>query len=105
LEAKVAGELLLKAKEEVPHGAFKEWVEANCGFSYSQAKRYMAVAKKLVDKPFDLVGSIEAFLGYEKPAKPTPKHNTPTFTSDDAATLLRSYEYALKIHARTTAVR
>lgn len=92
LEAKRAGEALLKAKAECPHGTFKQWVADNTEVSYSQAKRYMAVAKRLVDKPFDpdmADASIEAFLGYAKKDKPQA---TPTFTKDDA-------EYALKLHA------
>ena len=82
--------MLLEVKGELKHGEFQRWVETNCRCSYSQAKRYMAVSKKLADKPFDPSFtdlSIDAFLGYEK--KPQA---APPFAREDA-------EYALKIHA------
>src|ERR1700674_3659816 len=65
-EAQRAGALLLEVKKREPHGTFKTWVEANCDPSYSQAARYMKVAKNLGNKTFDADGSIEAFLGYDK---------------------------------------
>lgn len=43
--AKTAGELLLKAKQKLPHGAFGSWLEANCSVSERQARRYMAAAQ------------------------------------------------------------
>lgn len=75
-KAKEAGEALLQKKQELPHGAFKRWVEANCRCSYVQATKYMNVARRskgFVDETFD--GSIDAFLGYAKaktPEAPVP---------------------------------
>lgn len=43
--AKQVGELLLKKKDELPHGAFQAWVSANLLVSTRQAQRYMEVAK------------------------------------------------------------
>ena len=43
--AKTAGELLLKVKQKLPHGAFGAWLEANCSVSERQAQRYMSVAQ------------------------------------------------------------
>ena len=43
--AKTAGNLLLKAKQKLQHGAFGGWLEANCSVSERQARRYMAAAQ------------------------------------------------------------
>lgn len=43
--AKTAGELLLKVKQKLPHGAFGGWLEANVEVSERQARRYMAAAQ------------------------------------------------------------
>lgn len=43
--AKQAGELLLKAKSDLPHGDFLPWLEANCTVTPRQAQRYMAAAQ------------------------------------------------------------
>ena len=43
--AKTAGDLLLKAKQKLPHGAFGGWLEANVTVSERQARRYMAAAQ------------------------------------------------------------
>ena len=43
--AKTAGELLLKVKQKLPHGAFGAWLEANVEVSERQARRYMAAAQ------------------------------------------------------------
>lgn len=43
--AKQAGELLLKVKQKLPHGAFGGWLEANVTVSERQARRYMAAAQ------------------------------------------------------------
>jgi hypothetical protein len=43
--AKQAGELLLNVKDQLPYGAFGNWVEQNLTVSARQAQRYMAVAQ------------------------------------------------------------
>lgn len=43
--AKRAGELLLAAKAQIPHGQFSEWVLTNVTVSTRQAQRYMAAAQ------------------------------------------------------------
>lgn len=43
--AKKAGELLLRVKQKLPHGAFGGWLEANCSVSERQAQRYMSAAQ------------------------------------------------------------
>lgn len=40
-----AGRLLLQAKEQLPHGQFLPWLEANCQVSARQAQRYMRAAQ------------------------------------------------------------
>jgi len=99
LAAKRAGEKLLEAKKEVPHGQFKAWVEAHCRCSYRTAQDYMQVAKLAVSKNANLrafEGGMIAFLREYSEArntKPTPA--TPPFTQADA-------EYAQKLHAMST---
>lgn len=93
LEAKRAGDALLQAKKEIPHGQFKAWVEANTSVSYSTAAVYMKVAKEWDQKSSMLdfsTTSLRDFIG-NKPKK--SKH--PPFTKDDA-------EYAQKLHAMAT---
>ncbi|MFG1433377.1 DUF3102 domain-containing protein, partial [Xanthobacter sp. V2C-8] len=87
-----AGRHLIAVKGMLQHGEFKPWIERNCACTYSQAARYMKVAKNLGDKTFeaDLDAGIEAFLGYDKPKTP---HPTPTDLSQDGAA------HALKLHA------
>ena len=43
--ARQAGILLLKVKDELPHGEFTKWLKANVTVSQRQAQRYMAVAQ------------------------------------------------------------
>ena len=43
--AKRAGELLLAAKAQIPHGQFSEWLLSNVTISTHQAQRYMAAAQ------------------------------------------------------------
>jgi len=40
------GQLLLEAKQQLPHGAFMAWVKASCAFRYSTAARYMTAARQ-----------------------------------------------------------
>ena len=41
----VAGELLLEAKEQVPHGQWLPWLQEHCTMSDRTAQLYMRVAK------------------------------------------------------------
>ena len=43
--ARNAGELLCKAKDQVRHGEWKQWVETNCEFSIRTAQVYMQIAE------------------------------------------------------------
>jgi hypothetical protein len=40
-----AGDLLNRAKAQVGHGGFLDWVKANCGFTDKTAQRYMKFAE------------------------------------------------------------
>ncbi len=42
-----AGELLLQAKAELPHGAFGNWISENCVFSERTAQGYMRLSRIL----------------------------------------------------------
>lgn len=98
--AQRAGQHLIEAKKQCPHGTFKDWVEANTKVKYVTAAEYMRVARVAKAKNLDLQtfdGGIRAFLDQhrDQPNATTkaPASNLPTFTQDDA-------EYALKIAAR-----
>jgi hypothetical protein len=41
-----AGDLLLEAKAQLPHGQWAEWLEANCAASARTARAYMQLAKQ-----------------------------------------------------------
>lgn len=43
-DAKCAGELLLQAKSQLPHGQWTAWLTSNCAFSDRTAQRYMQIA-------------------------------------------------------------
>jgi hypothetical protein len=43
--ARQAGELLLQAKQQIPHGGWLTWLSANCRVSPRQAQKYLKVAK------------------------------------------------------------
>lgn len=95
LEAKRAGEALLRAKEECPHGTFKGWVERYIEAPYQTAAEYMRVARIATSKNTDLRtfdGGIRAFLDQHRDRGNGHKPTTPPFTPEDA-------EYALKLHA------
>lgn len=45
--ARRAGELLIRVKDELPHGQWLPWLAANCAVSDRQAQRYMRAARGL----------------------------------------------------------
>ena len=87
--AKEQGEDLIELKRLTPHGGFEDAVMA-AGLSCRQARRYMTVAKTVVDGRFDLYASISAFIG--EPTQAERAKARPAITREDA-------EYALKINA------
>ncbi|WP_412565925.1 DUF3102 domain-containing protein [Thalassospira sp. MIT121401] len=90
-EAKAAGEELLRVKKTLKHGEFKPWIEENRRFSYTQAKRYMQVAKRTVDEPFDPDATIDSVLDTNAHKRKSKAH-LQFFSQTDA-------EYAQKLHA------
>lgn len=44
--ALAAGELLVRAKDGIPHGSWRAWVEGSCGFSLRTAQVYMHLARR-----------------------------------------------------------
>jgi hypothetical protein len=63
-ETKKAG----KADGSIPHGAWKEWVLANCEFSYPSAHAYMKAAKHARSSGL-VFTSLRHALGYESSPK------------------------------------
>lgn len=53
-----AGELLLRVKVQLPHGAFLPWIAAHMPFGKSTAYGYMAVAKRLANPNFRRAGNL-----------------------------------------------
>ena len=53
--ARQAGELLIKAKYELPHGGWLSWLEANCDVGEREAQRYMRLAKRWDELKSDTV--------------------------------------------------
>lgn len=43
MDAIMAGEILTKVKDDLPHGAFIPWIENNCIFGRKTAHRYMGI--------------------------------------------------------------
>jgi len=69
--ARRAGELLLQAKKDLPHGEFGKWIAANLNISDRTVQRYMAVAsgrevpmRALAGKT-DTVSELHSFIGGE----------------------------------------
>ncbi|SBW12745.1 hypothetical protein KL86APRO_30236 [uncultured Alphaproteobacteria bacterium] len=77
--ARRAGEFLIEAKKQCPHGTFKAWVEANCRFSYRQAAKYMRIAKCAPQGTFDPSMGINAFLDQFAEERTTNALSTFTF--------------------------
>lgn len=92
LEAKRAGDFLRRAKDEVRHGEFAEWVARHCECSYRQAMKYMRVSKIASQGKFDPDCGIDAFLDAHATPRVEPTPAPREFTRADA-------ERALKLHA------
>ena len=45
--AVIAGELLIEAKRQVPHGQWLPWLRSTCGLSERTAQAYMRLARTL----------------------------------------------------------
>jgi len=43
--ARIAGELLIEAKEDIPHGLWGKWITDNCRFSRRTAQSYMRISR------------------------------------------------------------
>ena len=67
------GEELIKVKQKLAHGEFKQWVPDNCAFSYDSTNDYMKLAKaKMEHAPlFNRCNSIREVLALGKAPKPT----------------------------------
>src|SRR5207244_1073209 len=58
LHARRAGELLIQVKEQLQHGEFMAWVEANCRFKHSTATLYMKIARAWTLEDYQRVGNL-----------------------------------------------
>jgi hypothetical protein len=93
-----AGELLLRAKEEVGHGKFTEWIEKNFEGSQRQATRYMRLATAADEKRIDPdeVSSLreaEGLLRDQDAEQPRAKIRRPTPTNAEFEPEVPDEEY------------
>jgi Protein of unknown function (DUF3102) len=64
-----AGELLLEAKSQFPHGAWSRWLTKNFELSHKTANRYMGLARKFVKfVPGDEFRTLKDAIG-ERPSR------------------------------------
>lgn len=56
---RAAGEKMLEAKQQIPHGEFVEWIKHNFKIGKTQATRYMALAKSSEARGFSSIASFE----------------------------------------------
>ena len=61
-----AGEMLIEAKDQVPHGSWARWLTKNFELSHKQASRYMSLHRKFV--PGDEFRTIRSVIG-ERPTR------------------------------------
>ena len=47
IEAARAGSLMIKAKKQVPHGSWGQWIQQHCHMTDRNARRYMQLAREL----------------------------------------------------------
>lgn len=86
-----AGRRLLQVKGKLKHGEFGEWVKENCSFPERTARRYMQLAKTVVNDHFDLDATIDSVLDTNAHRRGKVEA-APAFDRDDAA-------HALKLQA------
>ncbi|SHG75177.1 Protein of unknown function [Cognatiyoonia sediminum] len=84
-EAAEIGEVLIKVKEELPHGEFTPWVRRDCSFTDRHARNYIRIAqvKRKRVSDFDRCTSIREVLSLGKPQPEEPKRPTRAATLDD----------------------
>lgn len=76
-----AGEMLIEAKDQVPHGSWSRWLTKNFELSQNTAARHMRLARRAETGQLKSVGTdtIEEALGYqprrERHAKWQPLHD------------------------------
>jgi hypothetical protein len=81
--AMAAGDLLIKAKQQVGHGSFGEWVEYNCKMSYRTARVYMQLAdsraaietKMAGSANLNIAGALKLISGPPKKSAGQPGHS------------------------------
>jgi hypothetical protein len=66
------GELLLAKQDQLGHGGFHSWIEGNCDFALSTAKRYITAAKKKATGV-----AVPSLSGIFPSGQPGAKSNTP----------------------------
>lgn len=93
--AVVAGVLLRRAKEEVPHGQWEAWLAEHCTVSVRSAQGYMRLSKKALELPAEkrnavaglpLREALKAIAGPPaQPAQPAPPRYRPPLSKATAA--------------------
>src|SRR5262249_6057055 len=70
---RAAGEKMLKAKPQIEHGHFRDWITRNFGISYSHAHKYMQLAEHAQKSSAKRFSSLSDFI--RKTC--TPSYNLP----------------------------
>ena len=96
-----AGELLIEAKAQLPHGAWLSWLDANCPLGEREARRYMQLARNR-SRVADLPSIREAVAALSASREDTEPRDLPStgqataFTASAAGWLTEAIEAALE---------
>ena len=93
--AKIANELLIEAKQTVPHGQWEDWVHSNCQFSGRTAQVYMRIAR-LAPAKAQRVADLSLREATKALARPKTLMLPPP--SIDERIDIESYDFGMPLH-------
>src|SRR5260221_4870347 len=68
-----AGRELIAVKDQLEHGQFSDWLQAECGFSLRTAENYMLASRFIADKNANIAFlSLQPTTVYKLAARGTP---------------------------------
>lgn len=95
------GKLLVKAKDQVSHGQWEQWVQTNCVFSPRSARAYISVARKVSNRQSTADISLDQVLKLLSAGKNTePDQSQPTKKKSDNAPSYRVWQLIGKLIPR-----
>jgi hypothetical protein len=72
---RAAGEKMLEAKPQIPHGNFRNWIERNFPIRYKHARRYMQLAEETTEK--SLARDFSSLGDFLRQSGNEPSYNRP----------------------------